>query len=294
MPANLIVQDKKTLKSMLTDAKESIAQMLPRHLTPERILKMALIATSKQPKLFECSQTSLMKSIMTSAELGLDFTGTLGRAYIIPFYNSKAKVYEATFIAGYKGLIELAMRNPKIKRIDSQCRYAKDKFKLILGSDPRLIHEPCTTGDPGAVIGFYAVANIENAPALIEYMTKEQTESIRARSKAKDAGPWVTDYEQMGRKTVIRRLCGRLPLEIERYTETEKKILQGEDEFPQNDFDLEVPADQPDEPKQTKSEQLAEKIKFEKESPPPAAEPEEPAPDPEPGLSDQEAFGLPS
>jgi hypothetical protein len=52
-------------------------------------------------------------------------------------------------------------------------------------------------------------------------MTKTEVDGIRGRSKSGQRGPWVTDYEEMGKKTVIRKLCKYLPLSIELDTAVE-------------------------------------------------------------------------
>ena len=53
------------------------------------LLKIALVAVSKNELLMKCSQTSILQSVMTAAQLGLDCGGALGSAYLVPFYDNK-------------------------------------------------------------------------------------------------------------------------------------------------------------------------------------------------------------
>jgi recombinational DNA repair protein RecT len=46
-------------------------------------------------------------------------------------------------------------------------------------------------------------------------MTIDEVDAIRQRSKAASAGPWVTDFEEMAKKTVMRRLLKRAPMSVE-------------------------------------------------------------------------------
>ncbi|MDL5055920.1 recombinase RecT [Geitlerinema calcuttense] len=225
------VTDKGTLEGILNGEafQKTLETVLPKHLTPERVVKMALVAASRQPRLWECTKESILQSIMKSAELGLDCSGTLGRAYLVPYYNSKISAYECQFIPGYQGLIELARRSGNIARIESRVVYERDTFNVEYGLDQKLSHTPCMTGDRGAMTCVYAVAELTDGSRQIEVMTMEEVDAIRSRSKAKDNGPWKTDYPEMARKTVIRRIAKYLPLstELEKAFEADDQLFNG-------------------------------------------------------------------
>jgi recombination protein RecT len=212
-----VVSDKGTLEGLMANGtfQNSLATVLPKHLTPERVVKMALVAASRQPLLFKCTKESFLQSIMKSAELGLDCSGTLGRAYLVPYYNSKIGAYECQFIPGYQGLIELARRSGNIARIESRVVYENDTFEIEYGLDQKLIHKPKLGNDRGDMQCVYALAELTDGTRQFEVMTPEEVEAIRSRSKARDNGPWKTDYSEMSRKTVIRRLAKYLPLTTE-------------------------------------------------------------------------------
>lgn len=228
------ITDKGTLEGLMANGtfQESLKTVLPQHLTPERVVKMALVAASRQPLLFKCTKESFLQAIMKAAELGIDCSGTLGRGYLIPYYNSKLSAYEAQFLVGYQGLIELARRSGNIARIESRVVYEKDKFTVEYGLDQKLIHTPLLASDRGQMQCVYAIAEMTDGSRQLEVMTISEVESIRNRSKAKDSGPWKTDYAEMARKTVIRRLAKYLPLS----TELQKAFEADDEQFTNGHF----------------------------------------------------------
>jgi recombination protein RecT len=241
MNQNQIQQAKKNLEGLLRreEFQRSLADVAPKHITKERIVKLALVAASRQPKLFECTPQSFLQSVMKSAELGLDCVGTLGQGYLVPYYNGKIKAFECQFIVGYQGLIELARRSGNISRIESRVVYEKDEFVVEYGLEPKLIHKPYLGGDRGKIVCVYAIAELKDGSRQVEVMTLDEVERIRDRSKAKDGGPWITDFAEMARKTVIRRLAKYLPLS----PELAKAIETDDQQFDYHGAPLDVAAD---------------------------------------------------
>lgn len=193
----------------LTSQQTAIAARLPSHLSAERIMKIAVTAAWKNPKILDCTKESVMLSIMTAAELGLEPGGPLGSAYLVP-YGSTCQL-----IPGYRGMIDLARRSGQIKSIEAHAVYEHDEFIVEFGIEPKLIHRPTLKAERGEVTAFYAVAQLVGGGVQYDYMTKADVEAIRKRSRAASSGPWVTDYNEMGKKTVIRRLFKTLPVSVE-------------------------------------------------------------------------------
>ena len=81
----------KTIASLLTDPqiKQQMALALPRHVTADRLARIALTEVRKVPKLAQCDQTSFLGAIMQCAALGLEPGGALGHCYLIPFENRR-------------------------------------------------------------------------------------------------------------------------------------------------------------------------------------------------------------
>ena len=199
---------------------KSLQDVIPKHITSDRIVKIALVAMSRQPKLFECTPQSVLQSVMKSAELGLDCVGTLGQGYLVPYYNGSINALECQFIPGYQGLISLARRSGEISRIESRVVYANDIFDFEYGLNQKLVHKPSLTGERGDITCVYAIAEIKEGGQQLEIMTIDEVNGIMGRSKSRNrnkelVGPWVTDFSEMARKTVIRRICKYLPLSAE-------------------------------------------------------------------------------
>lgn len=198
-----------TFADLLDYAKPHIASILPKHLTAERALALADLAASKTPRLKECTPLSLFNSIVLASRLGLE----IGQhAYLVPYKNHG--VYECVFIPDYRGLIALAVRSGKVKHIDARVVYKTDIFDYELGSAPKITHRPNLDGDRSQdqIRAFYMVAHLADGTTVFdEPMSKKEVDAIRARSRAKDDGPWVTDYVAMGKKTVVKRGCKFLP-----------------------------------------------------------------------------------
>jgi recombination protein RecT len=202
------VRDVNTLKNLLAASKQQLADVLPKHMTPERVMKVALIAFNKTPKLLECTIESVLQSIMQAAALGLDPGGALGSAYLVPYGNT------CTLIPGYRGLIDLARRSGEIASISAEVVYKGDKFVYRKGTDPVLLHEPDYMAEQrdDDIIGSYMVAHLKDGGTHVEFMNRQQIEKIRKGSKAGNFGPWKDHLSEMCRKTAVRRGVKYLPI----------------------------------------------------------------------------------
>ena len=129
-----------SIKDLIKAMEPEIKKALPAVITPERFTRMALSALNTTPKLSECTQMSFLAALMNAAQLGLEPNTPLGQAYLIP-YNNKGKL-ECQFQIGYKGMIDLAYRNPQMQIISAQTVYENDEFEYELGLDPKLFHRP--------------------------------------------------------------------------------------------------------------------------------------------------------
>ncbi len=203
----LVVQDKDTLETLLQtdEAKQSFIDVMPKIMTVDKVMKMALIAVSKTPKLLQCTKTSFLQSVIDAAELGLTFGGAMATSYLIPYGK------ECQFQVGYKGLIELAYRSGKVNAIESHVIYDNDEYYVEHGTQPKLIHKPLMKGDRGPVVAVYAVAILTNGTPVAEVMTVDEVEKVRAISQNENGTTWTQHWGQMARKTVIKRLANSLP-----------------------------------------------------------------------------------
>ncbi|CAN0620299.1 recombination protein RecT [Burkholderia multivorans] len=215
------------VKKFLEAQKGVLAAVLPRHVTPDRMLKIALGALRTTPKLMDCTIESLMGAVVQCSQLGLEPNTPLGHAYLIPFEKKKKQggdwvvdKIETQIVIGYKGLIDLARRSGQVVSIAAHAVHENDHFDYAYGLDEKLEHKPSMTAR-GRVIAFYAVAKLVGGGHAFEVMSSEQVNEIRdasqnykfARDKSKTV--WGQHYEEMGRKTVLRRLFKYLPVSIE-------------------------------------------------------------------------------
>lgn len=218
MAKNVAVKERvDSVRGALEKMKSQMAMALPRHITPDRLLRVTMTAVQNTPKLLDCDRTSLFAAVMTCAQLGLEPDGVLGQAYLVPF---KGKVQ---FIPGYKGYLTLARNSGEITSIQAHEVCQNDKFSYAYGLDEHLHHVPAE-GERGEITHFYAYAKFKDGGHVFEVMTRADVEKIRDGSegyKAFKAGaikstPWDSHYVQMGRKTAIRRLANYLPLSVQR------------------------------------------------------------------------------
>lgn len=219
-----------TIRQLLDKQKAQIQLALPKHMDVNRLVRVAMTSVQRTPKLLECDPITLLGAVIQSAQLGLEPDGITGQAYLIPFMNRKKNRMEVQFIPGYRGLISLARRSGTVTKIEAHVVHEKDHFKFRWGLSEILEHEPTIGNEPGDVIYAYAVATYKDGTKQFDVMTHREIEAIRSRSKSANDGPWVTDWEEMAKKTVIRRISKMLDLspEFQRAVALEDKLERGE------------------------------------------------------------------
>lgn len=214
-----------TIRENIEKMLPQIAKVLPKHLTPERVSRIAMTTIQKNPKLAECDIKSLLGAVMAASQVGLEVDDILGQAYLVPFWNSKERRFDAQLQIGYKGFLDLARRSGQVVNIVSQVVYENDEFDFEYGFDEKLKHKPATS-NRGKAVYAYAYANLKDGGRVFEVLTLEDIEKARMSSSSqKDfntkkasataVGIWAEHYEAMARKTAIRRLAKYLPLSVE-------------------------------------------------------------------------------
>lgn len=208
----------KTIMEMMASAsvKNQMALAMPRHMTADRLMRIALTEVRKVPALGKCNVQSFMGAIMQCAQLGIEPGAALGHAYLLPFGNGKASdgLANCQLIIGYRGMIDLARRSGQIVSLNARSVHANDTFSYAYGLDETLEHIPAT-GDRGDLTHVYAVAKLKGGGIQFEVMSKADVLKVKASSKAGNNGPWVSHFDEMAKKTVIRRLFKYLPVSIE-------------------------------------------------------------------------------
>lgn len=224
---------------LIAKLKPQMAVALPSTMNPERVARVALTELRTNPKLAEAAQSnpaSFMGSMLKASALGMEVGNGLGHAYLIPF-DKRAKQNgqwvtvstEIQLIIGYRGMIELARRSGQIETLYAVEVYEGESFQVTMGLSQDIVHHRDFSGTismtPENVIAVYAVAKLKGGMVQFDVMTTAQVEAIRSRSKSKDNGPWVTDWIEMAKKTVLRRLFKMLPVSVEVQTKADARTV---------------------------------------------------------------------
>jgi recombination protein RecT len=208
-----------TLYEYIERQQGEIARALPRtiNMTPEYFVRVALtFAKNPKSQIHGCDVKSVLAGLMEAASLGLTVDGVRGQAYLVPRKSGNSKI--ATFQIGWKGLVTLAGRSG-ITVAASAVREG-DFLEYQKGSHPRIDHKPSLDGDDDEdlITSFYAVATFpDGRPPAFDIKSRAWMEKFRDQFAARkaDNAPWWVHFEAMGRKTMIRRVLGDLPVDVE-------------------------------------------------------------------------------
>ena len=188
----------------------------------QRFVRVLATEVRRNPKLMEQERrVSLIAAMCLAAQLGLE-PGPTQKVFFIPYGN------EVQFQLGWRGIVELAYRSGQVKVMDTFVVREGDVFESgIRNWKPYMDFRPKFTGEDRPMELVVAYAELTNGNVLHEVMEKPDVDSIMARSQSskaqKDAegtwtakgGPWASDYDEMARKTVLKRLAKRVPMSEE-------------------------------------------------------------------------------
>jgi recombination protein RecT len=208
--ANPVAVIRQNLEVMAPELKAA----LPKHVTVEKFSRVAMTAIQQNPDLVAADRRSLFGAVVRLAQDGLLPDG---REAALVIFNTKnrsggwdKKVQAMPMIAG---VLKKIRQSGDVAKVGAQVVCENDHFVWKLGFDEDVEHAPPALDKPrGKVIGAYATAVLKDGSRLLEVMSLEEIEKVRAVSKSKDKGPWVSWFEEMARKTVMRRLSKRLPM----------------------------------------------------------------------------------
>lgn len=214
--------DKQMLR-ILDKFAPQIKKALPRHLSADRMTRIAMTAVSSNPKLALSgveSPATFFGSIIQASQLGLEVNTPSGHAYLVPFRNKRKNVTECQLIVGYKGMIDLAYRSPLVEKVVARAVFEGDEFDYWYGLSEDLIHR--ISKEPGRrtrkITHAYAFAQIRGKGCPFEVLDSEALDYRRSKSmddrRAKENGRtsiWETEPEPMSRKSAIRALAPFIP-----------------------------------------------------------------------------------
>ncbi|MEU1736503.1 recombinase RecT [Streptosporangium sp. NPDC020145] len=284
----LVVKAKvRDVRQLFEKMKPQFEMALPRHVTVDRFLRVALTAVQKTPKLLDCTPESLLAALLESARLGLE-PGTK-QAAIVPYGK------QATFIAQWQGLVELMYRSGQVTNVTAEFIHENDEWSYRIGDGGGFWHEPdllAPAEERGPILLVYAYAEIKGggrskivtlnrwqaveirdryskAYALAEQHRREDPEDFALNpAKGWFNSTWHTEFDAMWRKSAVRRLADWVPQSPELVELLSRENEAGESELPDFDFEGEVvgESEEPETPADVPPGQTAE-------------EPARPAPD---------------
>ena len=203
---------KTSMQVYIKQMQGEIKKALPAVMTPERFTRIVLSALSANPKLAQTTPQSFLAAMMTAAQLGMEPNTPLGQAYLIPYYNSKSRCNECQFQLGYKGLIDLAYRSGEVSIIQAQVVYEHDDFTYSFGLEPVLKHIPAPA-DRGEPVYVYAMFRTKDGGFGFDVMSMDAIRTFAQQySKSFSSGPWQTNFEEMAKKTVLKKVLKYAPL----------------------------------------------------------------------------------
>lgn len=214
-----------SVKALLMNqqARDQLAMVAAKHMSPERMMRVVANAIRTTPKLGQCEPMSFLGALMQCAALGLEPNTILGHAYMIPFENKRKGVTEVQVVVGYKGLIDLARRSGHITSLSANIHYSDDDlWEYEEGTEARLRHRPGML--KGEKLHAYAIAKFKDGGHAYVVLPWAQIMAIRDGSQgwqtAKRYGkaaesPWGKYEDEMAKKTAVRALSKYLPLSVE-------------------------------------------------------------------------------
>jgi recombination protein RecT len=273
---NAVVQNPKlnSVRALLAKMKGQFEMALPKHMSADRLMRVALTACQTNPKLLDCTPTSFAGAMMRAAQVGLEPDGTLGRAYLIPRKNNRAGTLECHFQVGYKGLVELCQRSGEIASVRADVVRKGDFLVYEKGINEKLEHREGVGNWDAPITHVYAIIRTKNGGVYWDCWTAEKVEAHRRRfsKDTREDSAWETSWEEMGEKTVLTAVTKLAPksVEVAMVTADEARAEAG---LP---IDIEVVdlTEKADGPPKTIADlkTRAKKDKSQQEEPPPAEE----------------------
>lgn len=207
------------VRNDLSKMADQLKMALPAHVSVDKFQRVTMTAIQTDPDLLNADRRSLFAAITRAAQDGLLPDKREGALVI---FTSKVKgqngerdqyIKAVQWMPMVAGILKKVRQSGEISGISAHVVYEADDFVHRLGDDESIEHNPPELGKPrGKPVGAYAVATLRDGFKIREVMDLAQIERVRAVSKTGQYGPWKDWWDEMARKTVIRRLSKRLPM----------------------------------------------------------------------------------
>ncbi|MBJ9695724.1 recombinase RecT [Burkholderia cenocepacia] len=198
-----------SFSSFLDKFKPQMALALPKHLTADRMARLAVTAFSSTPKLQECEPKTIVAGIMTAATLGLEI-GVDGQGFLVPYGRT------CQFVPGWKGLVDLVSRSGRAT-VWTGAVFEGDEFDYALGDSPFIRHRPGEENDPDKITHVYAVGRVNGSEyPVIEVWTIRKVWKHRDKYNKVGAKHYsFRDPEMYARKVPLLQVLKYMPKSIE-------------------------------------------------------------------------------
>lgn len=205
---------KQSFPAILEGYKAQIAKALPRHMNPDRLVRIVLTEFRKNPQIGNCTPTSLFGAVVMASQLGLE-PGVRGRGYLVPYKNKDGEL-ECQFIPGWMGLVDLSNRTGRAT-VWTGAVFEGDEFDYQLGDKPYVKHRPMGEFDPERLTHTYAVGIVNGATqAVIEVWPNERLRRHRDRyNKVGKVHYSYANWEMYARKVPLLQVLKYMPASIE-------------------------------------------------------------------------------
>lgn len=208
-PDNAMKGKVATMEDLIAKYKDHMQALLPQKVSVERIFRVTMLAMGRQPKLLECTAASILGAVLESVRLGLEPGAGAGETWLVPYKNRRTGRMECQLILDYRAIIKLMKRDAGVSAVFVDAVHEGDLFVYGVDGVPTLKWTPAPQSQRGKCLGYFAASwDTHRQMTGVVYMTMDEINKFhRARSMAKDSGPWQTDEAAMCRKTVIRPLA---------------------------------------------------------------------------------------
>jgi len=180
-----------------------IESIMPCTRTRARFTEACATAMMNNPNLNQVSRASLLGALIQCAKR--DLMPDNREAALVPYKSS------ITLIPMIDGILKIAHKSGQIKNIFAKPIYSNEYFERFVDEHgDHIMHKPLLS-NRGELVGVYAVAKSTNDSIYVEVMNIDDVEQVKRASKSSQSGPWVAWYERMAIKSVLHRLCKRLP-----------------------------------------------------------------------------------
>lgn len=239
MGEQVVIKPIDEIRTAMVNMEDQFKMALPDHIPPEKFVRVIMTAVNQEPRLQQADRRSLYGAAMKCAQDGLLPDGR--EAALVTFGKT------VQYMPMLSGILKKIRNSGELGSISAHCVYENDEFNYWVDEHGEHIKHTPTFSDGGAPLLYYARASTKDGAAYIELMTIKQIDKVRAVSKAKSGGPWTSWFEEMAKKTVLRRLSKRLPMSSDL-----EMVIQRDDEL----YDLNSTPDEKPKPQTTQPSRL--------------------------------------